>query len=230
MPPEILKTLPGYDPDVRKNRADARQIMEKLGYGPDRRLKVKVSARDLPFFRDPAVIMIDQLKEVYIDGELEMIDTTNWLPKVMRKDYTIGLSPVAGGPDPDQNLYLNYGCGGELNYNGYCNPAVDKLIDRQSIEADREQRKQLVWEIERKLAEDARPIIFLRSPRDLLAAAGERADDHGQQHLQRCAHGRRLARQVEVLGPCHRLVDADIPTNHRGTRRAAANQGEIKWI
>ena len=31
----------------------------------------------------------------------------------------------------------------------------------QSIEADREQRKQLVWEIERKLAEDdARPIIF----------------------------------------------------------------------
>src|SRR5262249_15397676 len=62
MPPDILKTLPGYDPDVQKNRAGARQIMEKLGYGPYRRLKVKVSARDLPFFRDPAVIMIDQLK------------------------------------------------------------------------------------------------------------------------------------------------------------------------
>ena len=161
MPPEVLKGLPGYDPDVRKNRADARQIMEKLGYGADRRLKVKVSVRDLPFFRDPTVIMIDQLKEVYIDGELEMIDTANWLPKVMRKDYTIGLSPVGGGPDPDQNLYLNYGCGGELNYNGYCNPEVDKLIDRQSAEADQEKRKKLVWEIERRLAEDgARPIIF----------------------------------------------------------------------
>jgi len=161
MPPDILKTLPGYDPDVQKNRTEARHIMEKLGYGPDRRLKVKVSARDLPFFRDPAVIMIDQLKEVYIDGELEMIDTTNWLPKVMRKDYTIGLSPVGGGPDPDQNLYLNYGCGGELNYNGYCNPEVDKLIDQQSAEANLQSRKKLVWEIERKLAEDgARPIIF----------------------------------------------------------------------
>jgi hypothetical protein len=34
--------------------------------------------------------MIDQLKEVYIDGELEMIDTANWLPKVIRKDYTVG--------------------------------------------------------------------------------------------------------------------------------------------
>jgi peptide/nickel transport system substrate-binding protein len=38
---------------------------------------------------------------------------------------------------------------------------VDKLIDRQSAEADQEKRKQLVWEIEQKLAEDgARPIIF----------------------------------------------------------------------
>ena len=33
MPPEMLKTLPGYDPDVPKNRAEARKIMEKLGYG-----------------------------------------------------------------------------------------------------------------------------------------------------------------------------------------------------
>ena len=161
MPPEMLKTLPGYDPDVQKNRAQARQIMQKLGYGPENRLKVKVSMRDLPFFRDPTVLMIDQLKEVYIDGELETIDTANWLPKVMRKDYTVGFSPVAGGPDPDQNLYLNYGCGGELNYNGYCSPEVDRLIDQQSSEANPEKRKQLVWEIERRLAEDgARPIMF----------------------------------------------------------------------
>jgi len=161
MPPEMLKTLPGYDPNVQKNRTQARQIMEKLGYGPENRLKVKVSMRDLPFFRDPTVLMIDQLKEVYIDGELETIDTANWLPKVMRRDYVVGFSPVGGGPDPDQNLYLNYGCGGELNYNGYCSPEVDRLIDRQSSEADPGKRKQLVWEIERKLAEDgARPIMF----------------------------------------------------------------------
>src|SRR5215472_2121069 len=45
MPPDMLKTLPGYDPDVPKNRAQARKIMEQLGYGPDNRLKVKVAAR-----------------------------------------------------------------------------------------------------------------------------------------------------------------------------------------
>jgi peptide/nickel transport system substrate-binding protein len=161
MPPDVLGTLPGYGPDLQGNRAEARGIMQKLGYGPDKRLGIKVSARDIPYFRDPAVILIDQLKEVYIDGELETIDTTNWFPKVMRRDYIVALNLAGSGPDPDQNLHLLYGCGAELNYNGYCNAEVDKLIDRQSIEADQEKRKRLVWEIERKLADDgARPIIF----------------------------------------------------------------------
>jgi peptide/nickel transport system substrate-binding protein len=35
------------------------------------------------------------------------------------------------------------------------------MIDRQSLEPDQQKRRDLVWEIERKLAEDgARPIIF----------------------------------------------------------------------
>jgi hypothetical protein len=42
-PPEILRKLPGYDRDVHKNRGEAREIMHQLGYGPDNRLKVKVS-------------------------------------------------------------------------------------------------------------------------------------------------------------------------------------------
>ena len=52
-------------------------------------------------------------------------------------------------------------CGAVRNYTGYCNPEVDKLIDQQSAEANTEKRKQLVWQIERRLAEEgARPIIF----------------------------------------------------------------------
>jgi peptide/nickel transport system substrate-binding protein len=162
LPLEVLQTLPGYGLDVRKNRAEARQIVQKLGYGPDNRLKIKVSTRDTPSSRDPAVILIDQLKQLYIDGELETVDTTRWYPKVMRKDYTVALALTGSTvDDPDQGLYENYTCGAEGNYNGYCNPEVDKLVDRQSMEADQQKRKALAWEIERKLAEDdARPIIY----------------------------------------------------------------------
>jgi peptide/nickel transport system substrate-binding protein len=161
MPPDLLKTLTGYNPDVQKNRAEARQIMEKLGYGPNHRLPIKVSTRDLPVYRDPAVLLIDQLKQIYLDGELELIDTSRYFPKIMRKEFTVGLNLQTSGPDPDPILDLFYGCGSSLNWDGYCNPEVDKLIVQQSQEPDEARRKQLVWEIERQLAEDvARPIIF----------------------------------------------------------------------
>jgi ABC-type transport system substrate-binding protein len=87
LPLEILKTLPGYDPDMPKNRAEARRIMERLGYGPDKPLAIRVSARNIPPTRDPAVILIDQLREIYVSGELEPVDTAQWYPKVMRKDH-----------------------------------------------------------------------------------------------------------------------------------------------
>ena len=162
MPAEMLKTLPGYDPDVPKNRAEARKIMEKLGYGPDKRLAVTVSTRNIPPYRDLAVILIDQLKEVYIDGQLEPIDTVQWLPRVMRKDYTVALNLTGNGlDDPDQTLYENFTCGAEGNYDGYCYPELDKMVDRQSMEFDQAKRKEMVWAIERKLAEDAaRPILY----------------------------------------------------------------------
>ena len=82
----LLKTVPGYDPDVRKNRAEARHVIEKLGYGPENRLKLTVSARNIAIFRDPAVILIDQLKEIYIDGAVDPVETANQFPKGERAD------------------------------------------------------------------------------------------------------------------------------------------------
>jgi peptide/nickel transport system substrate-binding protein len=162
MPLEMLEELPGYEPDIAANRAKARTIMKKLGYGPDKRIHIKITTRDVPSFRDPAVILIDQLKEIYIDGELEPVDTAQWYPKVQRKDYTVALNLTGTYvDDPDAMLYENYACGGVGNYNGYCNPEIDKLIGQQSIEADQEARKRLVWEIERRLTEDdAKPLIY----------------------------------------------------------------------
>jgi peptide/nickel transport system substrate-binding protein len=122
--------------------------MERLGYGPGNRLKVKVITRDLPDFRDPAVLLIDQLKEAYIDGELEPVDSTIYFPRIVRKDYSVALGASAGGNDPDQGLYTMYICNAERNNMGYCNPEVDDLIEQQSREPDRERRKRLVWEIE----------------------------------------------------------------------------------
>jgi peptide/nickel transport system substrate-binding protein len=166
MPPDVLNSLPGYSDDMEKRLAEAQAIMRELGYGPDKPLRVKVSTRDIGDYRDPAVILIDHLKKIYVEGELEVVDTTLWHRKVTRGDYSVGMNLTGiGVDDPDVNLGENYTCHSERNYNHYCSPEVDNLIAVQSREPDIDKRKQTVWQIERKLAEDvARPVIhFLRA-------------------------------------------------------------------
>jgi len=162
MPREVLMSVPVYAADVEANRSRARALMEKLGYGPANRLAVTVSTRNVPAYRNSAVLMIDQLKETYIDGQLEPIETANWFPKVIRKDYSVGFTITETAlDDPDQMYYENYVCGAERNYTGYCNPEFDKLVDRQSMEPDTAKRRELVWQVERMLAEEmVRPVIF----------------------------------------------------------------------
>jgi peptide/nickel transport system substrate-binding protein len=162
MPKEMLETIPGYGPDINANREEARKLMQKAGYGPDKHLAVKVSTRNIPIYRDPAIILIDQIKSIYIDGELDVVDTAQWFPKVARKDYSLGLNLTGNAvDDPDQSFYENYSCGSERNYTNYCNKEIEALFDQQSVETDVNKRKKLVWEIDKKLQEDvARPIIF----------------------------------------------------------------------
>lgn len=161
MPKEMLEAQPGFGTDIEKNRAEARQIMEKQGYTKDKPLKIKVSTRNIAIYRDPAVILIDQLKSINIDAELEPIDTTVWYTKIQRKDYSVGMNLTGlGVDDPDTNFYENFHSTSDRNYTAYKNPEVDAMIEKQSAELDPAKRKQLVWEVEKKLIEDgARPVI-----------------------------------------------------------------------
>lgn len=162
MPEGMLKTVVGYNPDIAANREEARKLMKEAGYGPDKRLPVKVSTRNIEIYRDPAVILIDQLSDIYIDGELEVVETSLWHAKVAQKDYSVGMNLTGRGvDDPDVAFYENYACDSERNYTEYCNPEIEKKFDEQSAERDIELRKKLVWEIDKQLQEDvARPIIF----------------------------------------------------------------------
>ena len=161
MPDEFLATVAGYGADTEKQRAEGRKIMAGLGYSADKPLKIKVSTRNIPSYRDQAVILIDHLKQVWIQAELEPLDTSVWYNRLLKKDYAVGMNIQGVGiDDPDVVFYETYSCGSERNYTNYCSPEVQKLFDQQSRMSDIEARKKLVWEIDKKLQEDgARPVI-----------------------------------------------------------------------
>jgi len=96
----------------------------------------------------------------------------------------------------DQSFYENYSCGSERNYTNYCNREIEKLFDQQSAETDKEKRKKLVWEIDKKLQEDvARPIIF-HGRQGSCWQPTSRHHHHGEQLIQRLSLRRRLDGQV----------------------------------
>jgi peptide/nickel transport system substrate-binding protein len=162
MSPAFLQTVAGYAPDVEKSREEARALMRQAGYGPDKPLQLKVSTRNLQVYRDPAVILIDQLKTIYIQGELEVLEASVWYARMARKDYAIALNVQGvGTDDPDVVFFETFACGSERNYTSYCNTDMEKLFHKQSQMTDFTQRRQAVWEIDKALQEDgARPVIY----------------------------------------------------------------------
>jgi len=158
-----LAQVPGMGPsEVEKEKA--RQIMRDLGYGPNNPLKLKLSTRAIAIYVDSAVWAIEQLKQVYIDAELDQVETGNWHAKVARRDYQIGFNLTGVGvDDPDPNFFENYTCGSQRNYSDYCNPEIEKKFVAQSSETDFKKRLALVHEIDLQLQEEgARPILVHR--------------------------------------------------------------------
>ena len=193
----MLAKLPGYGPDVEKNREEARAIMKKLGYGPDKRAQVKVATRNIAQFRDPAVILIDQLKHVYIDGELEPVETANWFPKIARKDYQIGLNLTGSSvDDPDQQFYENYYLRLAAQLQRLLQQG-DRPADRPAIGRDAIRTSASRWS-GRSTASCRRTRPGRSSCTTPPRPAGSptsRTSPDGEQHLQRLAHGGLVARQ-----------------------------------
>src|SRR3546814_15356847 len=117
--------------------SDLREIMRELGYGPDNRLNIQVSARNVASFRDPAVILIDHLKEIYIDATLETIEVALWYVRLAKRDYAIALNLTGNViDDPDAVLFDNFSCDSERNYTGYRNPELEKKLIPHSMRSE----------------------------------------------------------------------------------------------
>jgi len=162
---EELRSLPGYGGTPHAEEiAQARRIMESLGYSKEKPLKVEISSRSVAAYTGPATWMIDQLKEVWIDASLKTVEIANWYGMVARRDFQLGLNATAIGiDDPDAVLYETYSCGSQRNYSDYCNPELMKKVDQQSMETDLAKRKALVKEIDLQLQRDlARPYLAYR--------------------------------------------------------------------
>ncbi len=202
MPKEMVLALPGYGGDQAARQAEARRIMESLGYGPSKRLKVKVSTRDFQNFKDPAVLLVDQLNRIYFDAELR----DHRVRRLVRPHHAAGL---CGRPQPyglrrrrpqrhpGRGLCLQVG------------PQLHQVLQPRGREAARgavagSRHRQAQGD---RLADRAgagrgrgAPHHLPRLRRDLLASSPQGPRAARELHLQQLAVRERLARQVGFGG------------------------------
>ena len=161
-----LGQLPGYG-GAAAGRAQAKALLAEAGFGPSNPLKVDLVTRAIAIYLDFAGFVVSDLKQVGVEATLKQIDTAQWHPMVTRREFQIGANLTGlGVDDPDANFYENFSCGSPRNYGDYCNEQVGRLIDQQSQEIDTPKRLALVWQIQKKLEEDAaRPTMGWRTDR-----------------------------------------------------------------
>ena len=160
--PEQLATAPGFGKDVERNRAEARKLMAEAGYGPDKKLKTTYFVRMAsPDWLMGISLIADQLRSIYIEGEIEQKEYTVYTGAVLKGAYMLTFSKSGASiDDPDVAFYESYKCG-PYNSMRYCNPEVDAKIDEQSATVDPVKRKALVQEIDLILQRDAvRPTLY----------------------------------------------------------------------
>ncbi len=161
--PEQLATVPGYGKNRERNLAEARKLMAEAGYGPNKKLKTSFMVRlSNPLGLIGGSLMSDQLRSIYIEGDIEQKEYTIFQGAMMKGAYELGYhSTSAALDDPDIVFYEKFKCGSMRNYAHYCNAEAEAMIDEQSATVDPVKRKKLVQALELKVMQDvALPTLF----------------------------------------------------------------------
>ena len=163
--PEQLEAVPGFGKDVERNRAEARKLMAEAGYGPNNKLKTTYMVRlSSPDWLTGASIIADQLRNIYIEGEIEQKEYTVLTGLFIKGVYTLAYHQSASSSDdPDVVFYGNYRCASMLNYPKHCNREIEAKMEEQSATVDPVKRKKLVQEVELKLQQDVARVALYQN-------------------------------------------------------------------
>jgi peptide/nickel transport system substrate-binding protein len=146
-----LQKLQGFSRDAKAAKDQAKKLLADAGAS---NLSFKFLNRNIDTPYTPvAVFLVDQWKQVGITATHEQKDTAAYTADRNSGNFEVVLDFNCDFLDePDLQLAKFYSAtklGRGLNYAGFDDADLDKMIDIQSRETDSEKRKKLVWDIEK---------------------------------------------------------------------------------
>jgi peptide/nickel transport system substrate-binding protein len=136
--------------------------MRELGYGPNNTLKTAFLVRAASeLYKFGALLVADQLRSIYIEGEVEQKDYSVVTGAYIKGAYAMAFERQGSSiDDPDNAFFEGYKCGAVRNYTHYCNREIEEKIDEQSSTIDPVIRKKLVQALDLRLQQEGARVVL----------------------------------------------------------------------
>ena len=152
-----MKTVPV----LRRDVAGAKALLAEAGH---RNPKVELSLPNVPVQLQVAEMIQAMTREAGFETRLLALEVGTAIQKADRGEYEALLALWPGFADPDMNIFGMLACKGALNYGGYCNAEVDRLLEEARAHSSVDERIRLYTAVSELLSRDE-PYIFLYHPR-----------------------------------------------------------------
>ena len=126
---DAVNESPLYTYDVEAARA----LMEEAGYGEDNRLSLTMAAGLLDTIRDTAVVLQQQLKEIYIDVEITNLESGEYVDiwgimDTPEAGFDMMCGQNGSGTDPNRAVSFFFSTTGGANVWGYLQRARGRAL------------------------------------------------------------------------------------------------------
>jgi peptide/nickel transport system substrate-binding protein len=155
--PYHVETVPMPQRDLDRARALLREAGEPHP-------AVDLMVLNVPERRQLAEVIQAMAKEAGFDIRLRTVELASALQAAAKGEFEAFQVMYLGGVDPDGNVFIPLSCAGSFNDGKYCNPELDRLLERGRTVLDVTARKDAYAEAAAIVARD-RPIIYLYHPR-----------------------------------------------------------------
>jgi len=177
-----------YNPDVPKFNYDpekAKEMLAEAGWKPGadgilekdgKKFSFEIKTnQDNKIRTDITVLLQDQFKEIGIEATPKVMEFSALIADITAPAWKYDALVLGWslGTDPDPSgIFHSKEIENGFNFVHYVNPELDKLMDAQLQERDKEKRKEQIGEIQKQIAED-QPYTFLYYPEEFRAMPAE---------------------------------------------------------
>jgi oligopeptide transport system substrate-binding protein len=135
--------------------AEAKRLMQEAGFGPDKRLKFVYSIGNTQDAKNMGVAIQAMWREIFVDIELQSLDTAVHYDKLKAKDYAVGAAGWVWDYNDGKNIaYLFESTTLQQNYPQYANPEYDALMKASDAEPDVAKRGLILGQMNAMLLRD----------------------------------------------------------------------------